>query len=47
VSLAAGRDNMTPLSLSQDDEEQWPPCHQPSGTSDMEASLEDDSIWQF
>jgi hypothetical protein len=41
VSLAAGHDNMTPLSLSQADEEQQPPCHQPSGTSEMEESLEE------
>ena len=41
VSLAAGHDNMTQLSLSQVDEEQRPPCHQPSGTSDMEESLEE------
>jgi hypothetical protein len=41
VSLAAGHDNMTPLSLSQANEEQRPPCHQPSGTSDKEESLEE------
>jgi hypothetical protein len=41
VSLAASHDNMTPLSLSPAAEEQRPPCHQPSGTSEMEESLEE------
>jgi hypothetical protein len=42
VSLAAGHDNTTQLSLSQAVEEQGPPCYQPSGPSDMEDSLEEE-----
>ena len=42
VSLAARHDKSTQSSLSQAAEERGPPCHQPSGQSDMEESSEEE-----